>query len=179
VGGGAGVGVLTAAVGRGRTRLLLTDVNPAALRLARVNAMHAGVPLETVEAPDLDGAPPGLDLILANPPYIGGDPEQTYQDGGGMLGARVSLDWARAALDRLAPGGRLLLYTGSAVLEGGRDRLRESLEAIAQAAGARLSYRELDPDVFGEELEKPAYSKAERIAAVGVVLTRPRAAEQG
>jgi hypothetical protein len=94
-----------------------------------------------------------------------------------MLGARISIDWARAAIPKLAPGGRLLLYTGSAIVTGGRDRLREALQATAQAAGASLRYREIDPDVFGEELEKPAYREAERIAAVGAVITRPRAGE--
>jgi hypothetical protein len=175
VGGGAGVGAITVAATRGRSQVILSDVNPLAIRLSRINAAHAGAPLETVEAADLVGLPADLDLILANPPYIGGDPDQTYQDGGDLLGARVSLDWAAAALEKLAPGGRFLLYTGSAILRGGRDRLREGLEALAEHAGARLSYRELDPDVFGEELEKPAYRQAERIAAVGAVLVRSRA----
>jgi hypothetical protein len=175
VGGGAGVGALTAADGRGRAQVLLSDVNPTALRMARVNAAHAGIPLDLVEAPDLDGLPAGLDLILADPPYIAGDPGQTYQDGGDELGARVSLDWAAGALGKLAPGGRFLLYTGSAIRTGGRDRLRESLEAIAEQGDARLAYRELDPDVFGEELDRPAYRECERIAAVGAVFTKPRA----
>ena len=177
VGGGAGVGAITAAARRGRAQVLLTDVNPAALRLARVNAAHAGVPLETRQAADLAGAPDGLDLILANPPYIAGA-GQTYQAGGDLHGGRVSLEWAKAALPKLAPGGRLLLYTGSAILDGGRDRLKAELQAAADAAGARLAYRELDPDVFGEELDKPAYADAERIAAVGAVFTRPRTAER-
>jgi hypothetical protein len=176
VGGGAGVGALSAAAGRGRADVWLSDVNPKALRLARVNAVHAGVPLRTVEAPDLDGLPGAWDLILANPPYIAGAPRQTYQDGGDMLGARVSLDWAQAAVGKLAPGGRMLLYTGSAIPDGGRDRLRERLVELAAETGVRLTYRELDPDVFGEELETPAYAGVERIAAVGVVLKRPRSA---
>jgi hypothetical protein len=33
-------------------------------------------------------------------------------------------------------------------------------------ANAHYSYRELDPDVFSEELAKPAYATVERIAAV-------------
>lgn len=51
------------------------------------------------------------------------------------------------------------------------DALSTVVDLIARDAGARLSYRELDPDVFGEELEKPVYAGAERIAAVGAVLT--------
>lgn len=38
--------------------------------------------------------------------------------------------------------------------------------------GGRTSYDEIDPDVFGEELEQPAYAAAHRIAAVGLVVTR-------
>jgi len=174
VGAGAGVGALTAAAGRGRSRILLSDVNPDALRLAQVNAAHARTPVETVQARDLEGLPAGLDVIVANPPYIAGSPRQTYKNGGDLLGARVSLDWATAALDRLAPGGRLLLYTGSAVLNGGRDQLRERLAALAETTGTRLAYRELDPDVFGEELDTRAYADAERIAVVGATFVKPR-----
>lgn len=174
VGGGAGVGALTAVAGRGHGDVWLSDVNPKALRLARVNAAHAGVPLRTVQAADLDGLPGAWDVILANPPYIAGAPRQTYQNGGDLLGARVSLQWAQAAVGKLAPGGRMLLYTGSAIVDGGRDPLRERLVELAAGAGVRLAYRQLDPDVFGEELETPAYAGVERIAAVGVVLARPR-----
>jgi hypothetical protein len=38
-----------------------------------------------------------------------------------------------------------------------------------------MAYGELDPDVFGEELDTPAYACAERIAAVGLVVQRPAA----
>lgn len=40
------------------------------------------------------------------------------------------------------------------------------------AVGGSTSYDEIDPDVFGEELEQPAYAAAHRIAAVGLVVTR-------
>jgi hypothetical protein len=102
--------------------------------------------------------------------------EQTYRAGGGPRGADLSCAWARAALAKLAPGGRLLLYTGSAILDGGRDALRAALEAVAGEQGAGFSYREIDPDVFGEELEREAYADVERIAAVCCVMTAPGAA---
>jgi hypothetical protein len=35
----------------------------------------------------------------------------------------------------------------------------------------RWSYAEVDPDVFGEELETPAYADADRIAAVVLTVT--------
>jgi hypothetical protein len=37
-----------------------------------------------------------------------------------------------------------------------------------------VDYRELDPDVFGEDLDEPAYAQVERIALVGAVIVRPR-----
>jgi hypothetical protein len=34
----------------------------------------------------------------------------------------------------------------------------------------RFTYEELDPDVFGEELENAPYDQADRIAVVGVTI---------
>jgi methylase of polypeptide subunit release factors len=172
VGGGCGPGAITAADAAPAARVRLSDVNPQALRYARLAARHAGLELETAKAEGLAGAPEGLAVVLANPPYMAAS-SQTYRDGGDMHGARISVDWAQEALGKLAPGGRIILYTGSAILEGGRDELRGSLEALARAQGAAIAYSEIDPDVFGEELEREAYRDAERIAAVGCVITRP------
>lgn len=171
VGAGAGVGGVIAAGERPGARLLLTDVNASALRLARVNAVHAGVEAELRRADGLDGVEDGFDLITTNPPYIVDTHGRTYRDGGDMLGARLSLDWAKGAARRLAPGGRLLLYTGSAIVDG-EDRLLTALEPAMAAAGCDLDYRELDPDVFGEQLSQPAYREAERIAVIGAVAVK-------
>jgi hypothetical protein len=67
----------------------------------------------------------------------------------------------------------VLLYTGVAIVDG-RDELREALADQLPALGCTLRYRELDPDVFGEELVKPAYAEVERIAAIGAVVERVR-----
>lgn len=174
VGGGAGVGALVAAARCWVRETLLTDVNPRALRLARINAQHAGIPLATRLASGLEDTPQDCDLILANPPYIVDPAGRTYRDGGDLHGGEISLQWAKAAIPKLAPGGRFLLYTGSAILLGGRDRLQEELRRAAEAAGAALAYRELDPDVFGEELDTGAYADVERLAIVGCVITKPR-----
>lgn len=174
VGGGAGVGALTAARERGGVQILLTDVNPEALRLARINASQARISIETIETAGVEGAPGNADVILANPPYMVDPKSRAYRDGGGMHGGELSLDWVRSAYPKLAPGGRFLLYTGSAIVDGGRDELKAALADFAVDAGARLSYRELDPDVFGEELDQPPYADVERIAAVGAVITKPR-----
>lgn len=174
VGAGAGVGGLVAARMRPGASVLLTDVNETAIRYARVNAAFVGVRADHRLTSGFDGIEERFALILANPPYIAGrsGPEgRTYRDGGDMLGAGLSIDWAEGAMDRLQPGGRLLLYTGSAIVDG-QDRLRRALERRAEARGCSLRYRELDPDVFGEELSRPVYAGADRIAVVGAVATK-------
>jgi methylase of polypeptide subunit release factors len=172
VGGGCGVGAIAACDVLQGCDALVTDINPLALRFARINALHAGVALRTMETDGLRAVPDGARLVIANPPYMT-DSRQTYRDGGDMHGAGLSLKWAREAMGKLMPGGRLLLYTGSAILDGGHDLLRAELERLAERCGAQFSYREIDPDVFGEELEREAYADVERIAAVGCVIERP------
>jgi methylase of polypeptide subunit release factors len=173
IGTGAGVGGVLAGLWRPQARVLLTDVNPAALRLARINAAHAGVAVETACCGGVGDATGPIDLAIANPPFIVDPSQRAYRDGGGMHGGKVSLDWALEIGARLQPGGRMLLYTGSAILDG-RDPLREALERDLPALGCTLRYRELDPDIFGEELATPAYADVDRIAAVGAVIVRER-----
>jgi methylase of polypeptide subunit release factors len=171
IGTGAGVGAITAAPLLPGTRLTLLDINPLALRIASINARHAGLEVELVEGEGIEDVAGLVDLAIANPPYIIDGGDRTYRDGGGMHGAEMSLDWALASARRLEPGGRMLLYTGVALVEG-RDELREALERDLPGLGCSLRYREIDPDIFGEELEKPAYADVERIAAVGAVIER-------
>ena len=171
VGGGAGVGALVAARTCPQARVVMTDINPKALRLAQINATAAGVEIETVEASGLDGVAPPLDLITLNPPYIIDEAGRTYRDGGGMHGGKLSLDLTIEAMDRLADGGRVLLYTGSAILKGA-DPLRDALTRKAAHRGLRLDYREIDPDVFGEELTKPQYRDVERIALIAATISK-------
>jgi methylase of polypeptide subunit release factors len=154
----------------GGAELVLTDVNPLALRFARINARHAGLDLVTCCAPGLSGVAGEIDLVVANPPFVMDEGRRAYRDGGGLHGAGLSLDWAGEAVRRIAPGGAILLYTGSAIV-GGRDVFREMLEGSA-ASGCTLRYTEIDPDIFGELLEEPAYCEVERIAAVGAVIRR-------
>jgi len=173
VGTGAGVGGLVAQRYAPYAKVILSDINPAALALARINAEHAGAAFETREAAGLEGAPADLDLIVSNPPYVAGDSGRTYKDGGDLHGARLSLNWAIAGMRQLAPGGRFILYTGSTILDGGVDQFQHALELAVEAQGHQLRYRELDPDIFSGELRRAAYADAERIAAVGAVITRP------
>ncbi len=171
VGAGAGVGGIVVGRSRPETEVVLTDVNAEALLLASVNARHAGVEARTIRAEVVDGVEGAIELALANPPYVIDAAGRTYRDGGDMHGARRSLEWATAIAPRLRPGGRLLLYTGSAIVDG-RDALRAALEAQLPAFDCTLRYREIDPDVFGDELKEAAYADVERIAAVGAVIVR-------
>jgi methylase of polypeptide subunit release factors len=173
VGAGSGVGGIVAAQLAQGARVTLTDVNPNALRLAGVNAAYAGVEAELVLGSSLDQVEGGIDLVIANPPYMMDEGDRAYRDGGGMHGAQLSYDWTLAAAERLQPGGHMILYTGVAVVEG-RDALHAALEKALPAFGCQLRYRELDPDVFGEELDKAAYEQVERIAAVGAVISKSR-----
>lgn len=171
IGSGSGVGAIAAARHLPGVRLTLTDINAFALGLARANAAHAGLEAEIIEAAGLGGAPNGFDLVIANPPFVMDEEGRAYRDGGDLHGLRLSLDWAEEAMRRLPPGGAMLLYTGSAIVAG-RDGFRAALEASAALLGCTLRYSELDPDIFGELLEEPAYRDVERIAAVGAVLVK-------
>jgi SAM-dependent methyltransferase len=171
LGAGSGVGGVAAAKLIAPDRTVLVDVNPNALRLARANLVQAGVTAEFRLADGLEDLDGPLDLVVANPPFIAGSGARTYRDGGDLHGARVPLDWATAAAARLRPGGRLLLYSGSAIING-VDPFEAALRARLAHDRFRITYRELDPDIFGGQLSSPAYRDVERIAAVGVSAVR-------
>jgi methylase of polypeptide subunit release factors len=171
IGAGAGVGGIVSAGSLPGAAIELADLNRTALALARVNAAHAGVAVTTYISDGVGSVAPGFDLAIANPPFIIDEDGPAYRAGGGDFGAGLSLDWTLAAAEKLAPGGRMLLYTGSAIVAG-RDGLRETLDERLPELGCSLAYREIDPDIFGEELEKPAYREVERIAAIGAVIVK-------
>jgi SAM-dependent methyltransferase len=171
IGAGSGVGAIMAAALSPATRVTGTDINPLALRFARISARQSGVELETVETSGLDAVEGPVDLAIANPPFVADPAKRLYRDGGGMHGARLSLDWALAAARRIEPGGTVLLYTGSAIVAG-RDGLREALEEGLPALDCTLRYAEIDPDIFSELLDQPGYEDVERVAAVGAVIDK-------
>jgi release factor glutamine methyltransferase len=163
VGCGSGAGGIV--VARRSKSVQLLDVNPRALTFAAANADLNGVTVRTASSDVLSGAEGPLDLVIANPPYLADDLGRAYRDGGGALGTALSARICEEALDRLQSGGRLVLYTATPVV-GGKHVLWPALEP--QLRNARFDYRELDPDVFGEELLRPAYSDVERIAVVAL-----------
>lgn len=172
IGCGTGVGALLIARAAQHAQVSAVDINPQALRYTAINAAVAGVGNLSVEPSDLlDGISGTFDLIVANPPYMLDASERVYRHGGGALGAQLSLRIVEQACERLSPAGTLLLYTGVAIVEG-RDALLEAIRL--RLAGPQWSwvYREVDPDVFGEQLLEPGYERVERIAAVALTVTR-------
>lgn len=174
VGCGSGAGGVMAALAAADARpaLSLADINHRALEFAAANAAHARFESAELAQGDLFNALDGTwDLIIANPPYLNDGAERLYRHGGGRWGEALSARIVREGVERLAAGGRLVLYTGAVMTEG-RDPLLEALLPHLDAAGHPWSYREMDPDVFGEELDEPAYADAERIAVVALVVQR-------
>ena len=164
IGCGAGPGAILTALAQPQAQVWAVDINDAALRLTRVNAELNGVSnLQTRNSDLLRDVEGDFDFMLANPPYLVDSDERAYRHGGGPLGAELSLSIIETARQRLAPGGTLLLYTGVAMINGA-DPFRAAAADIL--AGWQWNYRELDPDVFGEELENGAYAACDRIAAV-------------
>jgi methylase of polypeptide subunit release factors len=174
VGCGAGPGGIASALASpGYGEIILADINRRALDHARANAELASVRNVHLLQSDLYGATSGeFDLVVANPPYLVDAAQRTYRHGGGALGGGLSERIVAEGLPRLAPGGRLLLYTGAAMVDG-HDPLLNSLRPLLRERGWHWAYRELDPDVFGEELDAPAYAQTERIAAVVLIVQRP------
>lgn len=169
VGAGSGAGAVVLARAAPDLELVLTDVNAVALELARANLDAADVKASFRLGRGLVSVA-SADLIVANPPFIADPARQTYRDGGDMHGAQLSLDWALEGAGKLSVGGRLMLYTGSAIIQG-KDLLHAALEA-GLPPGFHVAYHELDPDIFGGQLSQPAYRDVERIAAIGAVITR-------
>ncbi|MGZ3308270.1 MAG: SAM-dependent methyltransferase, partial [Xanthobacteraceae bacterium] len=111
----------------------------------------------------------GGDLIVSNPPYLIDQSARLYRHGGGDLGSDLSLRIVEDSIDRLYPGGRLFLYTGSPIISGA-DTFFEMVRPRLEARGCQYIYEEVDPDVFGEELDSAPYDRADRIAAVALTV---------
>ena len=169
---GAGPGALTIAARHPDAEVLMIDINHDALAYADVNARAAGLrnakPQYSNLLSDVAGT---FDLIVAHPPYLIDRSARTYRHGGGELGADLALSIVREGLARLSDTGSLLLFTGIAIVDG-YDPFRAAVERILREAGASWTYREVDSDVFGEELEQAPYDQADRIALVVLEASR-------
>jgi len=168
IGTGSGAGAVVAAAHA--TALVLCDINETALAAARTNLAlnHCqGTLVVSDILAQVDGA---IDTVIANPPFIADPLGRAYRDGGADWGTALSVRIAGQALQRLSPGGRLLLYSGAPIVAG-RDVLADALEPLRSHAVSEWRYEEIDPDIFGEELVEPAYANVERLAAVALTVT--------
>ena len=105
---GAGTGAAALCFGERFKHLVMTDINPRAVRCARINAALAGYTQAEVVCADIAGAMTGsFDAIIANPPYMI-DPHKRWYRDGGCLGIALTLRMVLGALPLLAPGGRLV-----------------------------------------------------------------------
>jgi len=185
VGCGTGAGGLVLA--DRADEVVLADVSPRALALAEVNLALARklrlIPEATKVSLHLSdilaGVPGDVDVVIANPPYLvdaqrsSGDASggervgRLYRDGGGKLGTALAARIVTEGLARVAGagGGQVLLYTGVPIVAG-VNVLEEQLRTLLRDTSAQATWEELDPDVFGEELEGAAYAETERLAVV-------------
>ncbi len=173
IGCGAGPGALTIAGLYRQAEVFAVDINDAALQITAVNAELAEMSnVVTCQSNLLAGVSGKFDLIVSNPPYLVDPGQRTYRNGGGTLGADLSLKILDAALERLAPNGTLLMYTGAPMI-GGRDFLLQEVErTLTHRPDCVWRYEELDPDIFGEELAEDSYKDCDRIAAVWLKVTK-------
>jgi methylase of polypeptide subunit release factors len=168
--GGIVVARTLAAVGV-TASVTMNDINPIALGYTAVNAEVAGLAVTLAEGDALSAVVGTFDLIVCNPPYLDDDAQRAYRHGGSGLGRALGVRIGAEALARLAPGGRLVLYTGVAIVDG-QDPFLAEVQPLLQKNGCVWTYEEIDPDVFGEELERPVYAGIDRIAAVGLIAER-------
>ena len=175
IGCGAGAGALTIALAHPGAEVVASDINPAALSATAINARLASVTnLQTQDSNLLNDIAGSFDLIVSNPPYLLDRAQRAYRHGGGELGMGLSVDIVEQALARLSPGGTLLLYTGVAMVDNA-DPFHAAVAPLLANARCSWTYEEMDPDVFGEELDEPAYQQSDRIAAVCLVASKPHA----
>jgi methylase of polypeptide subunit release factors len=164
-GSGAG-GLLCARLYPSLGEVALLDINSRALRFAAANSALNDLKVASPRKSDVLENWHGLaDLIVSNPPYLVDQSLRAYRHGGGTWGTSLSVRILKQALMHLSPTGHLLLYTGSPIVDG-RDQFLEAAADILEKGTFQYRYDEIDPDVFGEELDKSPYDEADRIATV-------------
>jgi HemK-related putative methylase len=107
---GTGSGVLAVCAARYAAEVAAVDINPAAVRCARINALLNGVEDRlTVYEGDLFAPVAGrtFDLVLFNPPYFRGPPRSPLDRA--FRATDVIERFAAGLTAALAPGGQALL----------------------------------------------------------------------
>lgn len=146
--------------------IMLADLNFKALSYSQINIRFAGLKhLYPVQSNLFSSLAGKFDLIFANPPYLIDPDQRQYRHGGNALdGCELPFRIIKEGVQRLNSGGRLFLYTGVTITQEGNRFLQHLENLMKQHTNLTWSYEEIDPDIFGEELEQPAYQHVERIA---------------
>jgi len=123
VGTGSGVIGITLKLLLPDSTVILTDVSLDALKVARMNAQRMGAEVLMVLTDLLAGVTGRLDLIVSNPPYVPEedvgkyDPKVLYEPrialSGGKTGFEVTERLLKQGMERLKPGGYMVLETDS------------------------------------------------------------------
>jgi HemK-related putative methylase len=141
VGTGTGIlGVVAASLGAAVTAL---DVNPDAVRCARINAMLNRVDdrMNVVEGDLFEGATPLYDLVLFNPPFFKGPPADALDRA--WRSVDVLDRFAAGLAGVLAPSGRALVSASSHANEPG---------FVSTLGGAGLHVRPAHAEDLGDEM---------------------------
>lgn len=166
IGCGSGAGGLLIARSAPEANVFLADINARALKFAHANLAAADLANVKLVQSDIFSHLPGeFDFAVANPPYLVDAAARAYRHGGRKIGTELSLRILFEMYDRLDSQGTGLIYTGAPIVRG-QDIFKTEAERFLRSRRARWTYEEMDPDVFGEELELPAYADVERIAVV-------------
>ena len=121
---GSGCVAVTLACERPGARVSATDLSPEALEVARCNAGTHGASVRFLQGDLFAGADGPFDVVTANPPYVREDeldglqPEVAIHEPrmalvGGATGLEVYERLVPDALERLRPGGHLLVEVGA------------------------------------------------------------------
>ena len=148
--------------------LTLVDINPYALILSAWHAEWASIEqYQVVHSSLYQQIHTQYDLIIANPPYLIDSKERLYRHGGeGLDGAQLAFDIVQQGMAHLRPSGSLFLYTGVAIRQGQSYFLEKIEDWFKGQSRFSWQWQEIDPDIFGEELNQPQYRGVERIAAI-------------
>lgn len=139
---GTGSGLIAVLCARLGARVVATDINPHAVRLARHNAARNGVGVDSVETDLFDGIRGAFDIVVFNPPYlpttrgdITGDRWLDVSVDGGPDGLGPARRFLAGLESHLSPEGRAFTLYSS--LSGGR------LEAPAGFASSAVAEKKL------------------------------------
>jgi release factor glutamine methyltransferase len=117
---GTGSGIIGIHLAVHGSHVMVTDVNPHALRLATANARQNGVTLDAVRADMFDGICGRFDIIIFNPPYLPTAPQDATGDrwldasvNGGPDGLIFIRRFLAGLKDHLEPRGRAYIISSS------------------------------------------------------------------